>query len=67
MKDITNKEEIENLIEIHSNINDVVVDCFMGGGTTGVACKKLNRNFIGVEIDEKYFTISKNRIDEVII
>ncbi len=62
-----NLKMIENLIEIHSNINDVVVDCFMGGGTTGVACKKLNRNFIGVEIDEKYFTISKNRIDEVIL
>ena len=36
----------------------------MGSGTTGVACLKNNRNFIGIEIDEKYFTIAKNRIEE---
>jgi site-specific DNA-methyltransferase (adenine-specific) len=34
----------------------------MGSGTTGVACKNLNRNFIGIEKDEKYFEIAKNRI-----
>lgn len=39
-----------------------IVDPFMGSGTTGVACKLLNRNFIGIEIDEKYFNISKERI-----
>ena len=60
-----NLKIIEYLIEIHSNVNDTVVDCFMGGGTTGVACKKLKRNFIGVEIDEKYFEISKKRIEEL--
>lgn len=58
-----NLKMVEYLIEIHSNIGDIVVDCFMGGGTTGVACKKLGRNFIGVEIDDKYFETSKNRID----
>ena len=56
---------IERLVKIHSNENDLVVDCFMGGGTTGVACKKLNRNFIGVEIDIKYYEISKERIDNL--
>ena len=35
----------------------------MGSGTTGVACKNLNRNFIGIELDEKYFTIAKDRIE----
>jgi site-specific DNA-methyltransferase (adenine-specific) len=60
-----NLKMIENLIKIHTNDNDIVVDCFMGGGTTGVACKNLNRNFIGVEIDEKYFEISKKRIENL--
>lgn len=50
-----------------SNENDIVLDCFMGSGTTGVACKKLNRNFIGIEIDEKYFEIAKKRIDNASI
>jgi DNA modification methylase len=35
----------------------------MGSGTTGVACKNLNRNFIGIEVEEKYFNIAKNRIE----
>jgi site-specific DNA-methyltransferase (adenine-specific) len=45
-----------------SDEGDTVLDCFMGSGTTGVACKKLNRNFIGIEIDENYFNIAKERI-----
>ena len=55
---------IENLIVNSSQENDTVLDCFMGSGTTGVACKNLNRNFIGIEIDEKYFTIAYERIHE---
>ena len=51
------------MIELLSNENDTVLDCFMGSGTTGVACKELNRNFIGIELDEKYFEISKERIE----
>ena len=43
--------------------NDTIVDCFMGSGTTGLACRNLNRNFIGIELDEKYFNIAKNRIN----
>lgn len=55
---------IENLIINSSKENDVVLDCFMGSGTTGVACKELNRNFIGFEINENYFNIAKDRIGE---
>jgi len=46
-----------------SNSGDTVLDCFMGSGTTGVACKLLRRNFIGCEIDKKYFELAKKRID----
>lgn len=56
---------IENLIINSSQKNDTVLDCFMGSGTTGVACKNLNRNFIGIELDENYFKIAKERINEV--
>lgn len=51
-------------IKSWSNENDLVLDCFMGSGTTGVACKNLNRKFIGIELDEKYFEIAKKRITE---
>ena len=51
----------EHLVEIHSNPNDTILDCFMGSGTTGVACLQTNRNFIGIELDEKYFNIAKER------
>ena len=47
-----------------SNEDDLVLDCFMGSGTTGVACKILNRNFIGIEKDETYFNIAKERIEK---
>lgn len=56
-------EIIENLIINSSQENDTILDCFMGSGTTGVACKNLNRNFIGIELDEKYFNIAKERIN----
>lgn len=46
-----------------SKENDLVFDPFMGSGTTGVACKRLNRNFIGIELDENYFNIAKGRIE----
>ena len=55
----------EDLVKIHTNKKDLVLDPFMGSGTTGVACKNLNRNFIGIEIDEKYFNIAKERIDDI--
>lgn len=46
-----------------SNDGDTILDCFMGSGTTGVACVNTNRDFIGIELDEKYFEIAKNRIE----
>lgn len=46
-----------------SNENDLILDPFMGSGTTGVACKNLNRKFIGIELDENYFNIAKDRIE----
>ena len=55
---------IEHLLEIHSNPNDLVLDCFMGSGTTGVACRNLNRDFIGIEMDTDYFEMAKNRIND---
>ena len=54
---------LEDLIKTFSNENDLVVDLTMGSGSTGVACRNLNRNFIGIEMDEKYFTIAKDRIE----
>jgi site-specific DNA-methyltransferase (adenine-specific) len=53
---------LEELVKTYSNENDTVLDNCMGSGTTGVACKNLNRNFIGIEKDKKYFDIAKERI-----
>ena len=55
---------MQELIMIHSNEGDVILDCFMGSGTTGVAAKNLNRDFIGIEMDEGYFKIAKERIEK---
>lgn len=54
---------IEELVKTFTNENDVVLDNCMGSGTTGVACKRLNREFIGIELDPTYFNIAKNRIE----
>ena len=51
-------------IKAFSNENDTILDPFMGSGTTGVACKNLNRNFIGIELDPEYFKIAEKRINE---
>ena len=55
---------LELLIKNSSNENDIVLDCFMGSGSTGVACINTNRKFIGIELDEKYFEIAKERIEK---
>ena len=54
---------IEYLIKTYTNEGETVLDNCMGSGTTGVACKNLNRNFIGMELDETYFNIAKERIE----
>lgn len=55
-------EMIERLVRNSSSENQTVLDPFMGSGTTGVACRNMNRNFIGVEIDKDYFDMAKRRI-----
>ena len=55
---------LEDLIKTFSNENDLVVDLTMGSGSTGVACKNTNRNFIGIEQDKNYFNIAEKRIKE---
>lgn len=53
---------LENLILTFSNVGDIILDNCMGSGSTGVACKNTNRDFIGIELDEKYFKVAKERI-----
>lgn len=53
---------MEKIIEIHTKEGQTVLDPFMGSGTTGVAAKKLNRHFIGIELDEQYYDMAKERI-----
>ena len=55
---------MEYLIKTYTNETETVLDFTMGSGTTGVACKNLNRHFIGIEKDEEYFKIAKKRIQE---
>lgn len=54
---------LEYLIKTYTLEGETVLDFTMGSGSTGVACKNLNRNFIGIEKDDKYFEIAKNRIE----
>jgi len=51
------------LLKVHSNENDVILDPFMGSGTTAIACLELNRKYIGFEIDEEYYKLAQERID----
>lgn len=56
-------ELLEYLLRVYSNEGDVVLDNCMGSGSTGVAAINCNRKFIGIELDEKYFEIARNRIE----
>jgi len=57
-------ELMEYLVKTYSKQGDTVLDLTMGSGTTGVACITNDREFIGIELDKKYFNIAKNRLDE---
>ena len=60
-----NHKLLEELILDNTNENDTIIDCCMGSGSTGIVAIKNNRNFIGIELDEKYFNIAKERIETV--
>ena len=55
---------IERIIKLSSNKNDLILDCFMGSGTTAIACIRTNRNYIGMELSEDYVKISNERIQK---
>jgi site-specific DNA-methyltransferase (adenine-specific) len=55
---------MEYLIKTYTNEGETVLDFTMGSGTAGVAAKNLNRNFIGIELDEGYFNVARLRIEE---
>lgn len=63
----TQKPEVlcEYIIKTYSNEGEVVLDCCMGSGTSGVASKRLKREYIGIELNEEYFNIAKERIDAI--
>lgn len=56
---------LEELIKTYTNEGDLVLDNCMGSGSTGVACLNTDRDFIGIELDEEYFKIAKNRIENI--
>lgn len=55
---------MERCVQLWTNEEDTVLDFTMGSGSTGVACVNTNRNFIGIELDEKYFKIAEERINK---
>lgn len=55
---------IKHFIKIHSNQNDIILDCFLGSGTTAVACLQTNRKYIGIEISPEYCKIAEERIKQ---
>lgn len=56
---------LEYLVKTYTDEGDLVLDFTMGSGSTGVACMNLNRRFVGIELDENYFNIAKNRIENI--
>lgn len=57
-------ELIKDLIKGFSKKGELVVDCFMGGGTVALACKQTNRNFIGFELNKEYYDIANKRLEQ---
>ena len=60
------KKLLRHLVEVNTNPSDTLIDFMAGSGTLGVICKELNRNFIGIEIEPKYYEIAKHRINQSI-
>ncbi len=56
---------MQNIVENSTNEGDIVLDPFMGSGTTAVACKNLGRNFIGFEINPKWYKIACDRLNNI--
>ena len=54
-------EVMKNIVGILPE-DSIIIDPFMGSGTTGLACQELSRNFIGIELNEEYFNIAKDRL-----
>ena len=61
------QEILEWIIKYYTNEGDTILDPTMGSGSTGVACKTLNRNFIGIELDNEYFDVADKRINNLTI
>jgi len=57
-------QALERIIKAHTKPGDIVLDCFMGSGSTGVACKRLGRHFVGIEIAEEFFNLAQDRISK---
>lgn len=57
---------LEELVKTFTNEENLILDNCMGSGSTGVACLNTNRNFIGIELDENYFNIAKERIEKIV-
>ena len=55
---------MRHFVDVLSNVEDNILDPFMGSGTTGVAAKKAGRNFIGIELSKEYFDMASQRIQE---
>ena len=68
-KHITPKPKplLKNILKHSSNKNDIILDPFLGSGTTAVACKELGRNFIGIEINPEYCAIAENRLRQEVM
>lgn len=60
-----NIDMLEYIIKTSSNEGDLVLDCFMGSNSTGVACMNTNRKFIGIELDSTYFNIACDRLENI--
>ena len=63
-KAVMKQEICDWFIEKFTNENDLVLDPFMGLGTTGISCKKMNRDFIGIELDKSYYEMAEKRIND---